>query len=218
MRPAARLHRHVSRLCSAIAALTAELCRAHYPEGLSVLVGGFVNLRYFSPAICVPWSYGLLARMPSDKARRNLVMLGKVLQSISNGFVNSKKEPYLLQVEELVKTYVPRMVDYLAALAFDPAAPPRASPGLAPSAIEPRTSRRRINVAARSSDEPTLAAPAAPSTWSPQRYVCRSSSCARTHRDCPDRNWRAKRARRCRAVRARAEARSRGPTCSRCRP
>lgn len=148
------------RAIRAVAALTARLCEKYHPELLDVLVGGYLNLRYLSPALCTPWMYGLLDKVPGRayaapplplcsvvccfawhaclcgvvrvarcvvcvltlmaSARANLVLLAKVLQSVSNGFANTNKEPYFLQIEHFVTSYVPKMSEFLHSLGNDP--------------------------------------------------------------------------------------------------
>jgi GTPase-activator protein for Ras-like GTPase len=56
-----------------------------------IFSGGLVMLRYFSPSIVSPEKF-LGESSPSSKARRNLVLIAKVLQNCSNGVRFGPKE------------------------------------------------------------------------------------------------------------------------------
>jgi hypothetical protein len=56
-----------------------------FPTSADSIVGGFIFLRFFSPAIVLPVSYGVLPANPSPKAVRGVTLAAKVLQNTANG-------------------------------------------------------------------------------------------------------------------------------------
>jgi len=67
----------------AIAGFTAQFAAIYAPkQSYRALIGGFVMLRYLSPAIVTPEAYGLLGgnAAPSYRVRRNLILIAKLLQ------------------------------------------------------------------------------------------------------------------------------------------
>lgn len=121
----------------AIAAYTAEQAALHCPDACGTLVGAFVMLRYICPAIAAPESVGLvpLEAPPSMQARRNLVLLAKLLQTLANGAVQGAgREAYMAPLADWVAHNLPAMAAYLAAVPAMPPAPTPAAPTPAPAA------------------------------------------------------------------------------------
>ncbi|KAH3758526.1 GTPase activation, GAP [Pelomyxa schiedti] len=56
-----------------------------FPAAASLVVGGFVFLRFLCPAIVAPEAHGLLSGSMSQTMRRNLVLVSKLLQTLANG-------------------------------------------------------------------------------------------------------------------------------------
>jgi len=75
------------------------------------LVGGFLMLRYINPAIMTPDLSGLIppGKQITPKARRNLLLITKVLQNMSNGLLFNKKEPYLMVLNQYLELNSPRL-------------------------------------------------------------------------------------------------------------
>jgi len=75
------------------------------------LIGGFLMLRYINPAIMTPDLSGLIppGKQITPKARRNLLLITKVLQNMSNGIVFNKKEPYLMVLNQWLELNTPRL-------------------------------------------------------------------------------------------------------------
>eukprot|EP00761_Pharyngomonas_kirbyi_P000703 gb/GECH01000703.1/.p1 GENE.gb/GECH01000703.1/~~gb/GECH01000703.1/.p1 ORF type:complete len:754 (+),score=170.42 gb/GECH01000703.1/:1-2262(+) len=94
---------------------------AQYSEELGlntpVLVGGYIMLRFFNPAIATPEIYGLIDRQrKSRKALRNLILVSKILQSMSNGVEFGEKEEYMVCMNGLVQDLTIPMHDYITSL------------------------------------------------------------------------------------------------------
>jgi len=88
-------------------------------QQLGSLVGGYIYLRFFMPALVAPESIALCDE-PSKKARRNLVICSKVLQNLSNGIIFGDKEsfmrvcnPFLERATEVILQYFERIIDVL---------------------------------------------------------------------------------------------------------
>lgn len=104
----------------AIAAYFAESSRKYWPDKPSdILLGSFLMLRYINPAIAAPENAGLLpqtgrtAGQPlTPRARRNLLLITKVLQNMSNGVLFTQKEQYMLPLNGFLQTYTPRLQRY----------------------------------------------------------------------------------------------------------
>jgi len=61
------------------------------PNTIYYAVGGLFFLRFVVPAITAPHVYGLLPNPPSESTQRQLVLIGKVIQSIGNMVLPGKK-------------------------------------------------------------------------------------------------------------------------------
>ncbi|MES1907540.1 MAG: hypothetical protein MHM6MM_000643 [Cercozoa sp. M6MM] len=89
-----------------ICRMLASLVNSRYPgnERLSdSLVGGFTFLRYINPVIINPASLELETHWASkvtSTARRNLILITKVLQNLSNGVRFGDKEPYMIPLNK----------------------------------------------------------------------------------------------------------------------
>jgi len=106
----------------AIAAFTDMHAKTYAPEQRGALVGGFMMLRFISPAVVAPEAYGILPAdlAPSKKARRNLVLLAKLLQNCSNGILYGSKESYMTCMNSFVEANVPRLTTFFKDVITDP--------------------------------------------------------------------------------------------------
>eukprot|EP01132_Coremiostelium_polycephalum_P001368 gene1368-1726_t len=106
----------------AIADYTAESALRYAPESLAPLVGGFIMLRFFSPAIVTPEYSKLLPSdiVPTKKAKRNLVLLAKVLQNASNGVLFGGKEEFMTCMNQFVLSNKEKMENYFTMICKDP--------------------------------------------------------------------------------------------------
>jgi len=62
-----------------------------FPGSWDKAIGGFLFLRFFCSAITVPDSYVLSKIVPPPTARRNLVLVAKVLQNLANNVLFGQK-------------------------------------------------------------------------------------------------------------------------------
>ena len=90
-------------ICS-IAAIFAEMAHHYAPEQIYVLVGGFLFLRFINPALLTPEQHGLVpeGKTISVTCRRNLTLVAKLIQNISNMVEVLGKEDYINRLNEFV--------------------------------------------------------------------------------------------------------------------
>ncbi|EED23906.1 GTPase activating protein Sar1, putative [Talaromyces stipitatus ATCC 10500] len=82
-----------------------SLSRRKYPDAqdqtICTLIGGFFFLRFINPAIVTPRSYMLIDSVPSDKPRRTLTLIAKMLQNLANK-PSYAKEPYMAKLQPFI--------------------------------------------------------------------------------------------------------------------
>ncbi|KLJ10289.1 IQ domain-containing protein containing GTPase activating protein [Blastomyces silverae] len=82
-----------------------SLSRRKYPDAqdqtICTLIGGFFFLRFINPAIVTPRSYMLIEATPSDKPRRTLTLIAKMLQNLANK-PSYAKEPYMAKLQPFI--------------------------------------------------------------------------------------------------------------------
>lgn len=91
----------------------ATLSKTKFPDAeryqIGSVIGGFLYLRFFNPAIVAPDAINLIQIKPSRTCRRNLTLIAKVLQNLSNGVLFRDKEEYM----KPMNTYIERTRDAL---------------------------------------------------------------------------------------------------------
>ncbi|KAJ5073228.1 ras gtpase-activating protein [Anaeramoeba ignava] len=70
-----------------------QITAEKFPSSRYVIVAGLVFLRLICPAIVAPEIFGLASSPPNKDARRALVLISKVIQSIANGMMFDLKSP-----------------------------------------------------------------------------------------------------------------------------
>jgi GTPase-activator protein for Ras-like GTPase len=113
-----QMPREVRAITGVMRALSLEFGLAEAQA--DALVGGFIMLRVFSPALVTPESWGVIEDPPPPRARRNLVLLVKLLQNASNGVAFSAKEPFMQPFNSFVEQNRGGMKAYLSACSVDP--------------------------------------------------------------------------------------------------
>lgn len=99
------------------------LCRKKFPSAdkfqIGSIIGGYIFLRFFTPAIGNPSDKKFnFIDEPTKVMRRNLILISKVVQNLSNGVEFGQKEPYMSLLnpflrdrKPLVQSYFERLVD-----------------------------------------------------------------------------------------------------------
>eukprot|EP00294_Goniomonas_avonlea_P015659 CAMPEP_0114555048 /NCGR_PEP_ID=MMETSP0114-20121206/8540_1 /TAXON_ID=31324 /ORGANISM="Goniomonas sp, Strain m" /LENGTH=586 /DNA_ID=CAMNT_0001740145 /DNA_START=1 /DNA_END=1761 /DNA_ORIENTATION=+ len=99
----------VRRICNILATET----KKKFPGSTHIVVGGFMFLRYFVPAITVPEGFGVLPGPMSAVQRRALILLGKLIQGLANGVEFGAKEDFLAPLNGFVTGNKAKMAAYL---------------------------------------------------------------------------------------------------------
>jgi len=76
------------------------------------LMGGYVYLRFFNPAIVAPDAMNLLSTKPSKQLRRNLTLIAKSLQNLSNAQLFGHKEFFMVPLNSFLKRNLDKLQDY----------------------------------------------------------------------------------------------------------
>jgi ankyrin repeat protein len=104
----------------AIAGFTAEYARHYAADRVSALVGGFLMLRLVNPSLVTPDAYGFVQKgLVTPTVRRNLTLLSKVLQNLSNNVPFGSKEEYMTPMNSLIEEYAERMKAFYARIVVD---------------------------------------------------------------------------------------------------
>jgi len=82
------------------------LCEQAFPDAprkkIGSIVGGFIFLRFFVPATLSPETWKLSSGEISRTTRRNLVLVSKLLQNLSNCHLFGDKETYMVRFNDFV--------------------------------------------------------------------------------------------------------------------
>ena len=108
----------------AIAGFTGIYAKTFASDRLIPLIGGFIMLRLFNPPLVTPEAFGLVPANPplSRVCRRNLTLITKVLQNLSNGILFGNKEEYMSDLNPWLEENFGRMKEFLLQVATDPVA------------------------------------------------------------------------------------------------
>jgi hypothetical protein len=91
----------------------ADAAKKVVPDQLHTFIGSFIFLRYLNPAISSPDTSGVLPPGKwSTQARRNLVLITKVLQNLSNGRTFSNKEQFMTTLNGYVEKNMASVKQY----------------------------------------------------------------------------------------------------------
>jgi hypothetical protein len=75
-------------------------------------IGGLFFLRFVCPALTAPHVYGLLQEPPNTTTQRQLVLIGKVIQSIANLQPPGKKEQYMEALTPFITNSIPKIITF----------------------------------------------------------------------------------------------------------
>merc|ERR1712065_24966 len=97
-----------------------RLLEEHTQQQNSIAVGGFFFLRFLVPCITAPESYALVKELPTPTERKLLVLIGKVLQNLSNKKEFGNKEKKMLQFNDFIVSNERVMADLFDRLSTVP--------------------------------------------------------------------------------------------------
>ncbi|KAJ2608542.1 hypothetical protein H4S08_004415 [Coemansia sp. RSA 1365] len=110
------------RILAAIRAATAEAYNTEtgYQQVQYSCISGFVFLRLLCPAMLSPKAFGLVRCAPTAASFRTLTLLAKGLQCAANLSDFGAKEPYMQPMNKFVHQCIPRLKNFLDAIATIP--------------------------------------------------------------------------------------------------
>jgi len=74
-------------------------------EQLRSVIGGFLFLRFLNPIIVTPDGNNIITKKVDKVKRRNLTLIAKVLQNMSNGVQFAKKEAFMISLNTFLNNY-----------------------------------------------------------------------------------------------------------------
>eukprot|EP01088_Endostelium_zonatum_P003554 TRINITY_DN1475_c1_g3_i1.p1 TRINITY_DN1475_c1_g3~~TRINITY_DN1475_c1_g3_i1.p1 ORF type:complete len:918 (-),score=249.22 TRINITY_DN1475_c1_g3_i1:88-2841(-) len=80
------------------------------------VVGSFMFLRFFCPAIVSPHAFGLTKDPPTKQVQRGLILISKTLQALSNGVTFGHKENYMIKLNEFLDNNNDNLLRYFSYL------------------------------------------------------------------------------------------------------
>lgn len=123
--------------------LQREEAAKKFPGSQLTIVGGFLFLRYFVPAITAPDGFGVISPPLTPATRRAMVLVAKLIQNLANLVEFGAKEPYLTPLNHFIVDNKAKMMEYLDAISTRPrphalarSVPPVAKPKLTEAEIE----------------------------------------------------------------------------------
>eukprot|EP01107_Rhizomastix_libera_P015551 TRINITY_DN591_c0_g1_i2.p1 TRINITY_DN591_c0_g1~~TRINITY_DN591_c0_g1_i2.p1 ORF type:complete len:693 (-),score=124.54 TRINITY_DN591_c0_g1_i2:35-2089(-) len=79
-----------------------EVIGQRFPNYVYKAIGAFIFLRFYNTGITVPESFGLMQTPPKQSARRQLILLSKVLQNLANGVKFGAKETFMTKLNGFI--------------------------------------------------------------------------------------------------------------------
>eukprot|EP01103_Thecamoeba_quadrilineata_P003361 TRINITY_DN13151_c0_g1_i1.p1 TRINITY_DN13151_c0_g1~~TRINITY_DN13151_c0_g1_i1.p1 ORF type:complete len:616 (+),score=116.56 TRINITY_DN13151_c0_g1_i1:100-1848(+) len=88
-----------------------------FPESAQTSMGGFFFLRFLCPAIVTPDAFNIIAPSALNKgSRRSLILISKVLQSLTNGVPFGDKEDYMVPLNQFILDNTQILNDFFTSL------------------------------------------------------------------------------------------------------
>ncbi|KAJ8330954.1 hypothetical protein QVD99_001232 [Batrachochytrium dendrobatidis] len=83
-------------------------------------ISGFIFLRFFAPAVLGPKLFGLDVGTIDARSARNLMLVAKTLQNLSNLVEFGQKESYMAPMNEFIKNHMADMKEFIEAISRKP--------------------------------------------------------------------------------------------------
>nr|KAJ3422183.1 hypothetical protein HK105_000822 [Polyrhizophydium stewartii] len=83
-------------------------------------ISGFIFLRFFAPAVLGPKLFGLEVGTIDSRASRNLLLVAKTLQNLSNLVEFGQKEPFMAPMNVFIKDHLQGMKSFIEAISKKP--------------------------------------------------------------------------------------------------
>eukprot|EP00485_Elphidium_margaritaceum_P005505 CAMPEP_0202708610 /NCGR_PEP_ID=MMETSP1385-20130828/20774_1 /ASSEMBLY_ACC=CAM_ASM_000861 /TAXON_ID=933848 /ORGANISM="Elphidium margaritaceum" /LENGTH=902 /DNA_ID=CAMNT_0049367625 /DNA_START=42 /DNA_END=2750 /DNA_ORIENTATION=+ len=96
----------------------AEMAQQRFPDAdryqIGGLVGGYIYLRFFNPVVVTPESVHFVDKKLTKTMRRNLILVAKILQNLSNGV--EFRDKYMHKLSKFVEKHREDIQQYFARL------------------------------------------------------------------------------------------------------
>jgi len=96
-------------ICRELNRMARERFRDATEKEWTAIVGGFLILRFANTMIIAPDATNVVSVKPSKLARRNLTLVAKVLQSLTNGVAFGTKEPFMEPLNDFMDEAWPQL-------------------------------------------------------------------------------------------------------------
>ena len=109
--------------CSMLRALCNHLWEAiadKFPESRHSVIGSFIFLRFFCPAIVAPDNLDIDVTPDTREIRRALLLITKVIQNLANNVVFGGKEPHMKILNPFLSENIRQVTKFLSDLAVKP--------------------------------------------------------------------------------------------------
>eukprot|EP00743_Colponemidia_sp_Colp-15_P005475 GILK01005888.1.p1 GENE.GILK01005888.1~~GILK01005888.1.p1 ORF type:complete len:816 (+),score=159.79 GILK01005888.1:49-2448(+) len=94
----------------------AEMAREQFVDAdqtkIGSLIGGFLYLRFLNPAIVAPDGLNIVKAKPNKTVRRNLILVAKIIQNISNASYFKKDRPEYEAINRFIESNISLMSSY----------------------------------------------------------------------------------------------------------
>ncbi|GBC02045.1 hypothetical protein RclHR1_04420015, partial [Rhizophagus clarus] len=87
----------------------AKAVEEKYPEATYLMVGAFIVLRFFNPALVAPDVENLCKPIENQRIRRALMLASKIIQHLANDVVFGGKEPHIMSMNSFLKDHIHQM-------------------------------------------------------------------------------------------------------------
>ena len=94
-----------------------EVVEDRFPESRHSVIGSFIFLRFFCPAIVAPENIDLDVSPDTREIRRGLLLITKVIQNLANNVVFGNKEPHMKVLNTFLSENILQVTKFLSDLA-----------------------------------------------------------------------------------------------------
>lgn len=90
-----------------------EVTEDRFPDSRHSVIGSFLFLRFFCPAIVAPEGIDLDVSPDTKEVRRALLLITKVIQNLANNVVFGNKEPHMKVLNTFLSENIRQVTNFL---------------------------------------------------------------------------------------------------------
>lgn len=90
-----------------------EVTQDRFPDSRHSVIGSFLFLRFFCPAIVAPEGIDLDVSPDTKEVRRALLLITKVIQNLANNVVFGNKEPHMKVLNPFLSENIRQVTNFL---------------------------------------------------------------------------------------------------------